>query len=100
MENPIEQFLIKTKADDDIFNDYVIIRKWLQKEGHTSVSSESISRAPTEIWQTMETMKRKIDKLKQTLLRYGLLSDESLYIDYLMKKMGLINKEYPLSDEI
>ena len=50
MENPIEQFLIKTKADDDIVKDYVIIRKWLQKEGHTSVSSESISRAPTEIW--------------------------------------------------
>jgi len=40
MENPIEQFLIKTKADDDIVKDYVIIRKWLQKEGHTSVSSE------------------------------------------------------------
>ena len=100
MENPIEQFLIKTKADDDIFKDYVIIRQWLQKEGHTSVSSESISRAPTEIWSTMETIKTKINKLKQTLLRYGLLSDENLYNDYLMKKMVEINKQYPLSDEL
>ena len=87
MENPVEQFLIKTKADDDIFNDYITIRKWLQKEGHTSSSSESISNAPTDIWMTMETIKTKIDKLKQTLLRYGLLSDESLYKNYLTKKM-------------
>ena len=103
MENPIEQFLIKTKADDDIVKDYVIIRKWLQKEGHTSVSSESISRAPTEIWAKMETIKTKISKLKRTLLRSGLVTDGCDYTvvnNYIMLKMKELNKKYPLSDEI
>ena len=53
MGTSMEKFLDKTKSDNKIVDMYTDVRKWLQSEGHTTITSQSISKAPHDIWRLM-----------------------------------------------
>ena len=75
MGTSMEKFLDKTKDDNKIVDMYIDIRKWLQSEGHTTITSQSISKAPMDIWKLMEDLRGEVETLRTTLKRYGILED-------------------------
>ena len=95
----MEKFLDKTKSDNKIVDMYTDVRKWLQSEGHTTITSQSISEAPHDIWRLMENLRGEVSILKDTLRRYGILQSDEVYEDWLKNRLGKIDKEYPLIDE-
>lgn len=99
MGTAMEKFLDKTKDDNNIVKMYIDIRKWLQSEGYTTITSQSVSRAPHDIWKLMEDLRGEVESLRTTLKRYGILEDDETYNKWLQTKLSSIDKEYPLIDE-
>jgi|TARA_R110000796_G_scaffold110845_1_gene222400 hypothetical protein len=99
MGTSMEKFLDKTKDDNKIVDMYIDIRKWLQSEGHTTITSQSISKAPMDIWKLMEDLRGEVETLRTTLKRYGILEDDKTYNKWLQTKLLRIDKEFPLIDE-
>ena len=97
--NPLIKFIKTTKSDDKIVDMYTKIRAWLQREGHTTESSEKISGAPAEIWYLKNEITKQIEKLRDDLKRYGIL-DNDLFNKYILNRLREVNKKYPLKDEL
>ena len=53
----MEKFLNKTMSDNKIVDMYTEVRKWLQSEGHTTITAQSISKAPHNIFRLMDSYK-------------------------------------------
>ena len=99
MSNSMEKFLNKTMSDNKIVKMYTEVRKWLQSEGHTTITSQSISKAPHDIFKLMENLRGEVSILRDTLRRYGILESDEVYEEWLKNRLGKIDKEYPLIDE-
>tara|TARA_R110000796_G_scaffold237701_1_gene357822 strand:+ start:236 stop:544 length:309 start_codon:yes stop_codon:yes gene_type:complete len=99
MDTAMEKFLDKTKDDNKIVDMYTDIRKWLQSEGHTTITSQSISKAPHDIWKLMEDLRGEVETLRSTLRRYGILENDETYNKWLQTRLSRIDKEFPLIDE-
>tara|TARA_R110001606_G_C15012999_1_gene608707 strand:- start:9 stop:317 length:309 start_codon:yes stop_codon:yes gene_type:complete len=99
MDTAMEKFLDKTKDDNKIVDMYTDIRKWLQSEGHTTITSQSISKAPHDIWKLMEDLRGEVETLRSTLRRYGILENNETYNKWLQTRLSRIDKEFPLIDE-
>lgn len=99
MSTPMEKFLDKTKSDNKIVDMYTDVRKWLQSEGHTTITSQSISKAPHAIWRLMENLRGEVSVLRDTLRRYGILESDEVYEEWLKSRLSKIDKQYPLIDE-
>lgn len=99
MSTPMEKFLDKTKSDNKIVDMYTDVRKWLQSEGHTTITSQSISKAPHDIWRLMENLRGEVSVLRDTLRRYGILESDEVYEEWLKSRLSKIDKQYPLIDE-
>lgn len=95
----MEKFLNKTMSDNKIVNMYTEVRKWLQSEGHTTITSQSISKAPHDIFKLMENLRGEVSILRDTLRRYGILESDEVYEEWLKNRLGKIDKEFPLIDE-
>jgi hypothetical protein len=95
----MEKFLNKTMSDNKIVSMYTEVRKWLQSEGHTTITSQSISKAPHNIFKLMENLRGEVSILRDTLRRYGILQSDEVYEEWLKNRLGKIDKEYPLIDE-
>ena len=99
MGTSMEKFLDKTKDDNKIVDMYIDIRKWLQSEGHTTITSQSISKAPMDIWKLMEDLRGEVETLRDTLRRYGLLDSDEMYDTWIKNRLSKVDKEFPLIDE-
>ena len=99
MDTAMEKFLDKTKDDNKSVDMYTDIRKWLQSEGHTTITSQSISKAPHDIWKLMEDLRGEVETLRSTLRRYGILENNETYNKWLQTRLSRIDKEFPLIDE-
>jgi len=78
MGNSMEKFLNKTMSDNKIVDMYTEVRKWLQSEGYTSITAQSISEAPHNIFRLMDNLRNEVSILRDTLRRYGLLDSDDM----------------------
>jgi hypothetical protein len=99
MGNSMEKFLNKTMSDNKIVDMYTEVRKWLQSEGYTSITAQSISEAPHNIFRLMDNLRNEVSILRDTLRRYGLLDSDEMYDDWIKNRLSKVDKQYPLIDE-
>jgi len=95
----MEKFLNKTMSDNKIVDMYTEVRKWLQSEGYTSITAQSISEAPHNIFRLMDNLRNEVSILRDTLRRYGLLDSDEMYDDWIKNRLSKVDKQYPLIDE-
>ena len=99
MGTSMEKFLNKTMSDNKIVDMYTEVRKWLQSEGYTSITAQSISEAPHNIFRLMDNLRNEVSILRDTLRRYGLLDSDEMYDDWIKNRLSKVDKQYPLIDE-
>ena len=99
MSNSMEKFLNKTMSDNKIVDMYTEVRKWLQSEGYTSITAQSISKAPHNIFKLMDNLRNEVSILRDTLRRYGLLDSDEMYDTWIKNRLSKVDKEFPLIDE-
>ena len=95
----MEKFLNKTMSDNKIVDMYTEVRKWLQSEGYTSITAQSICEAPHNIFRLMDNLRNEVSILRDTLRRYGLLDSDEMYDDWIKNRLSKVDKQYPLIDE-
>ena len=83
-----------------LLNDYVKLRTYFKDSGFSEKDIESISSAPEWVWKIQREFSGKINKIKQYLIKLGVINDlhtEDLFMKYIVGELKRIDLEFPLN---
>jgi hypothetical protein len=71
MESPSVKLIKGSKLDQDVFRTYRALRKIFQKYGFTEDELDTVSHAPTEVWEYHSLLRNLIEMIKNECNKYG-----------------------------
>lgn len=98
--NPMVLYMQTLKPHLGLLNDYVKLRTYFKDSGFSEKDIESISSAPEWVWKIQREFSGKINKIKQYLIKLGVINDlhtEDLFMKYIVGELKRIDLEFPLN---
>ena len=97
-KSPWKQYVIQTKADNELIETYRELRHSFKREGWSEKDLESISSFPTDIFLGWRKFNNLRDKLYFELKSFFGVIDEDEFNNYIRNRLKLIDIETPLKN--
>ena len=81
MESPSVNLIKGSKLDQDVFRVYRALRKIFQQYGFTEDELDTVSHAPTEVWEHHSLLRNLIEMIKNECNKYGFDNEGLMDVD-------------------
>jgi hypothetical protein len=101
MESPSVKLIKGSKLDQDVFRVYRVLRKIFQQYGFTEDELDTVSHAPTEVWEHHSLLRNLIEMIKNECNKYGFDNEGLMDVDvakYIEDGLKKIDSETSLED--
>jgi len=101
MESPSVKLIQGSKLDQDVFRVYRALRNIFQKHGFTEDELDTVSHAPTEVWEHHSLLRNLIEMIKNECNKYGFDNEGLMDVDvakYIEDGLKKIDSETSLED--
>jgi hypothetical protein len=100
METALRKFIKSLNLLEPIKSDYREIRIWLQREGHTTITAEKVTEAPSHILSIYLNFANGLRKFKKEIFKFGFSEYNGIVDKIIKEELIKIEKEFPLIDEL